>query len=103
MIGCGEGQVLPRTSHPAGSCAPNQGGTSMQVRFRALVPTIGFIAWSSAASADPAALAPAPVQATQSTQALATSEGTSDQDRVVCHVMGPPIGSRLGSRRECKT
>lgn len=32
-----------------------------------------------------------------------TSSAQSDPDKVVCRSMDPPTGSRLGSRRECKT
>jgi hypothetical protein len=67
----------------------------MKIRDCVFVSAIGFVAWSPAVFAEPAA----PVQAPPSTQAAASP----DQDRIVCRVMGPPTGSRLGSRRECKT
>ncbi len=61
----------------------------------ALVSTVGLTVFASAAMADAAPAAPAPVAATPANQA--------DLDKMVCRTMPPPTGSRLGTRRECRT
>jgi len=61
----------------------------------ALVSTVGLTVFASAALADAAPAAPAPAAATPANQ--------SDLDKTVCRTMPPPTGSRLGTRRECRT
>lgn len=61
----------------------------------ALVSTVGFGVFASAAMADAAPAAPAP--------AATAPANENDLDKMVCRTMPPPTGSRLGTRRECRT
>lgn len=60
----------------------------------ALVSTVGLSIYGSAAMADDAPAAPAPA---------APAATQSDLDKMVCRNLPPPTGSRLGTRRECRT
>lgn len=61
-----------------------------------LVSTAGLMVLGNVA-----ALADGAQATTDPTQAAAATTG--DPDKIVCRSMDPPTGSRLGSRRECKT
>ena len=60
----------------------------------ALVSTVGLSIYGSAALADAAPAAPAPAT---------PAANPADLDPMVCRTMPPPTGSRLGTRRECRT
>jgi hypothetical protein len=63
-----------------------------------LASTAGlFVMGSSAIAEDPAQPAPA---AAAAAPAAAPAE---DPNKIVCHNMNAPTGTRLGVRRECKT
>ncbi len=61
-----------------------------------LVSTAGLMVLGNVA-----ALADGASGTTDPAQAAAAPAG--DPDKIVCRSMDPPTGSRLGSRRECKT
>lgn len=56
---------------------------------------LGLLMFGAEAAADPVAVAP-PTPA-------ATAPPQDTLDKTVCRVMSPPIGSRLGAHRECRT
>jgi len=60
-----------------------------------LVSTVGLTVCASAAMAD--AAAPAPVPATQ------PAANQAELDKMVCRTMPPATGTRIGTRRECRT
>jgi hypothetical protein len=74
---------------------------------RKICLVIGVLAWISTASADPVETpAPAAPSATQTPAAATPSPSAAvlaDGDKMECHVSAPPIGTRFGARRECKT
>src|ERR1700753_3775350 len=76
--------------------AVNQGVSDVRKFGLLLVSVAGLAICGTSAMADPATPAPDPTQASG-----AASE--ADMNKIVCRQMGAPTGSRLGSRRECKT
>jgi hypothetical protein len=66
------------------------------LKYTLLMSAFGLAMSATVAAADPAPAAPTQPAAT-------TSSAQADADKIVCRTEPPATGSRLGSRRTCRT